>query len=191
MNPIVIRSGGAADMDSVLTMLDKAVAWLTAHGRTGQWGGNPFSSDPARREQISSFLERHMVRIAEMEGRPVGVCTLAAETPHYVNPAPEAELYIHLLVTDREFRGVGIGGLLCADAVAQAQYRGIHLVRVDCYGGDDRALVRQYERLGFTATRRFTVERENMPPWPGQILEKRVPETGVEDVHARDCTLAD
>ncbi|MFF6980198.1 GNAT family N-acetyltransferase [Streptomyces sp. NPDC008343] len=173
MNSVVIREGGRADLDAVLAMLDSAVAWLDAQGRTGQWGSVPFSSDDARRKQIAEFLEHHAVRIAELAGRPVGVCTLAEEPPHYVDPASERELYMHLLVTDRELRGRGVGALLCADALAQAAGRGIGLLRVDCYAGDDGALVRQYERLGFTGVGRFTVEREGLTPWPGQVLERR------------------
>ncbi|GAB3239963.1 hypothetical protein GCM10027452_44480 [Micromonospora halotolerans] len=60
------------------------------------------------------------------------------------------------------------------DAAELARDRGLGLLRVDCYGGDDRALVRFYEGCGFTATDRFTVERPGRPPWPGQVLERRL-----------------
>lgn len=180
MDSMLIRQGTPADVDAVLAMLDNAVAWLDAQGRTGQWGSAPFSSDAARRGQIEKFLEHHLVRIAELKGRPVGACTLAEETPNYVEPASERELYMHLLVTDREVKGRGIGASLCADAMTQARSRDIGLLRVDCYAGDDRALVRQYERLGFTASSRFIVEREGLMPWPGQILERRVQKMGPE-----------
>ena len=54
-----------------------------------------------------------------------------------------------------------------------AEEQGVGLLRVDCYGGDDRALVRYYEREGFRATEPFTVDTPR-GPWPGQVLEKRV-----------------
>ncbi|MFJ6650553.1 GNAT family N-acetyltransferase [Streptomyces sp. NPDC091290] len=172
-NSAVIRDGGRADLDAVLSLLDGAVAWLEAQGRTGQWGSVPFSSDIARREQITEFLDRHVVRIAELDGLAVGVCTLAEEPPGYVAPARERELYMHLLVTAREVRGMGVGAMLCTDALAQARRREIGLLRVDCYAGDDRALVRHYEHLGFIAFTSFSVEREGLAPWPGQVFEMR------------------
>ncbi|MET9669382.1 GNAT family N-acetyltransferase [Streptomyces sp. NPDC006475] len=177
---VVIRDGDRADLDAVLSLLDGAVAWLEAQGRTGQWGRTPFSSDTARREQITEFLDRHLVRIAELDGLAVGVCTLTEDTPRYVAPARERELYMHLLVTSREVRGMGVGATLCADALTQARRREIGLLRVDCYAGDDRALVRQYERLGFTASTSFSIEREGLTPWPGQVLEMRTQETKAE-----------
>ncbi|MGW7433988.1 N-acetyltransferase family protein [Streptomyces sp. NPDC054861] len=179
-NSLVVRDGGRADLDAVLSLLDDAVAWLQAQGRTGQWGSVPFSSDTARRDQITEFLDRHVVRIAELNGRAVGVCTLAEAASRYVAPARERELYMHLLVTAREVRGMGVGATLCADARAQARRREIGLLRVDCYAGDDRALVRQYERLGFMASTSFSVEREGLAPWPGQVLEMRTQETEAE-----------
>ncbi|GAA2396714.1 hypothetical protein [Dactylosporangium salmoneum] len=44
------------------------------------------------------------------------------------------------------------------------------LLRVDCYAGGDGALVRWYERQGFTATEAFTVTRDDGTEWPGQVL---------------------
>jgi hypothetical protein len=54
----------------------------------------------------------------------------------------------------------------------------VTLLRVDCYAGDDQALVRYYEREGFRRVAAFTVDRPNAP-WPGQLLEDRLfpPET--------------
>ncbi|WP_331763690.1 GNAT family N-acetyltransferase [Streptomyces anthocyanicus] len=87
---------------------------------------------------------------------------------------------MHLLVTAREARGTGVGAALCGDAPAQARRRKIGLLRVDCYAGDDRALVRCYEGLGFTASTSFSVEREGLTPWPGQVLEMRAQDPEAE-----------
>ncbi|MGI5239588.1 hypothetical protein [Dactylosporangium sp. CA-139066] len=46
--------------------------------------------------------------------------------------------------------------------------RGLPLLRVDCYAGDDRALVAWYERQGLTPSETFTAGT-----WPGQVLEQR------------------
>ncbi|NJP32544.1 GNAT family N-acetyltransferase [Micromonospora thermarum] len=89
-------------------------------------------------------------------------------------PATEPELYVNLLVTDRAYAGHGIGGRLLAHAADLARERRLDLLRVDCYAGGDGALVRWYERQGFTRTETFTVERPGREPWPGQVLARRL-----------------
>ncbi|MEV8094283.1 GNAT family N-acetyltransferase [Kitasatospora sp. NPDC085879] len=169
-----IRTGGPGDAADTLALLDAAVAWLASHGRTGQWGDKPWTGRPAAVERIHRYAGDYLLRAAEdTEGRTVGVCVLAEEPPDYATPAGERELYVRLLVTDRERSGSGIGAALVADAVEQARSRGIGLLRVDCYAGDDRKLVAQYERLGFTPTEAFEAAQPS-GPWPGQILAIRL-----------------
>lgn len=169
---IRIRPGGAADIPAIFALLDGAVAWLVARGRTGQWGAEPFSADPARVATADEWMEKHEVHIAEIDAVPVGVLVVGS-TPDYARPVPEPEVYINLLVTDRTRTGLGIGARLLDRARATARRRGVTLVRVDCYGGDDRALVRYYESQGFTATEPFTVDLPD-GRWPGQTLEQRL-----------------
>lgn len=170
-----IRTGGPADAPAVLALLDGAVAWLTAQGRTEQWGTEPFSGQPERVAQVGNYARDFLVRIAEAPGGAVaGVCVLADEPQEFVPAAGEPELYIRLLVTDRALRGSGVGAALVADARAEAGRRGVGLLRVDCFAGGGGALARQYERLGFTPSATFSVERPGRPVWPGQVLEIRL-----------------
>ena len=67
-------------------------------------------------------------------------CVLAEVAPPYATPVTEPELYIRYLVTDRGRSGSGIGAELIADAIEETRRRGIGLLRVDCYAGDDRRL---------------------------------------------------
>ena len=53
----------------------------------------------------------------------------------------------------------------------EAAAKGVDLIRVDCYAGDDRKLVAAYERLGFTPAFTFQVKE-----WPGQVLTMRLSE---------------
>ncbi|GIH98156.1 GCN5 family N-acetyltransferase [Planobispora takensis] len=144
------------------------MAWLTEQGRTGQWGSEPFSADPARVERITGWALSGGMRIAEIDGEAAGCVVLGGPMP-YIAPAPEPELYVQALVIDRRFHGRGVGSTLLELASAEAAGRGISLVRVDCYAGDDGRLVRYYESQGFTRTEPFTVGE-----WPGQILERRL-----------------
>ena len=164
-----IRRGGAADAPIMLAMLDGAVAWLAARGRTGQWGDRPWSDDPRRVERITEIARGDELWVAEVPGRPSGVVALLPEPRHDVAPADEPELYIKLLVTDRAFAGRGVGRALIGKAADEARARGVELLRVDCYGGGDGRLVDYYRRNGFEAVAEFTVG-----DWPGRLLARRV-----------------
>ncbi|MER7581958.1 GNAT family N-acetyltransferase [Kitasatospora sp. NPDC097691] len=170
-----IRTGGPEDVPDILALLDGAVAWLAARGRTGQWGDQPFSTTPARVEHIEQYgREPFLIRLAvDGEGRTVGSCVLSEERGRYIPAVDERELFVRNLVTDRTRKGSGIGAALIADAVEEARRRGIGLLRVDCYGGADRRLVAQYRALGFTETESFEVEQPN-GVWPGQVLAIRL-----------------
>jgi GNAT superfamily N-acetyltransferase len=169
-----IRDGGLDDLPDVIRMMDDAIAWLVSQGRTEQWGSEPVSPSPTRVEHYRAYLRDHHPRIAEIDGRVVGVCVVSEELPRYVEPIDEPELYVRFLLVDRVRKNQGVGVVLVADAVAEARRRGAGLLRVDCFAGDDRKLVDQYVKLGFTPTEPFTVEREGRPPWPGQVLAMRV-----------------
>ncbi|MCX4747310.1 GNAT family N-acetyltransferase [Kitasatospora sp. NBC_01287] len=170
-----IRTATPDDLPAVLALGDSAVAWLTAQGRTGQWGSREWSTHPADVERIGRYARDYLMRLAEDdEGRVVGVCVLAQELPVHVTPAELPELYIRLLITDRARKGSGIGAALVADARAETVRRELPLLRVDCYRGDDQALVRQYLALGFTPCDTYDAVLADGTSWPGQVLEIRL-----------------
>ena len=164
-----IRQGGPADAPVMLAMLDGAVAWLTAQGRSGQWGTEPWSNDPRRVERITGIARDDEIWVAEADGRPAGVMAVSPGPPHYVDPVDEPELYITLLVTDRAFAGRGVGSALIAKAREEARAKGAGLLRVDCYGGGDGRLVEYYRRHGFEPIAEFSVSG-----WPGRLLAQRI-----------------
>ncbi|MFG2914006.1 GNAT family N-acetyltransferase [Kitasatospora sp. NPDC048298] len=170
-----IRNGGSADVPDILSLLDDAISWLTAQGRTGQWGDQPFSTIQARIDQVSSYAEEpFLIRLAvDEDGRTVGCCVLSEDRGRWIPAVDERELYVRNLVTDRDRKGSGVGAALIADAIEEARRRGIGLLRVDCYGGADRKLVGRYRALGFTETVAFEVDQPN-GVWPGQVLEIRL-----------------
>ncbi|MFK0190195.1 GNAT family N-acetyltransferase [Kitasatospora sp. NPDC090308] len=193
-----IRTGGPESAAVLLSLLDGAVAWLAARGRTDQWGPVPWSRRPGAVERAGRVTAEHLVRIAWPDdggggqggggggggdggdgesggggGGPLGICVLADRAPAGLPAAGEPELFVRWLVTDPAHRGAGVGAALVADARRLARERGAGLLRVDCYAGGDGGLVAQYERLGFTRTAAFTEDRPT-GPWPGQLLELRV-----------------
>ncbi|WP_377269046.1 GNAT family N-acetyltransferase [Peterkaempfera sp. SMS 1(5)a] len=172
--PIEIRTGGPDDAPTILGLLDGAVAWLVERGYPDQWGTTPWSIAPAAVERIHRYATEYLVRIAEVDGRQAGSCILAEEPPSYVAPVEERELYVRSLVTDRTLKGSGVGAALIDDARAEAGRRGIGLLRVDCFAGNQGRLVAQYQRLGFTPSDTFTVDPTGAGPWHGQVLEQRL-----------------
>jgi GNAT superfamily N-acetyltransferase len=103
----------------------------------------------------------------------LGAMVITPERASYVPAAGEPELYVNLLVTSRRQRGRGVGAALIGQALAEAAERGLDLIRVDCFAGDDGKLVRYYESVGFTPVQEFTVGE-----WPGQLLELRLSASG-------------
>ncbi|MDA2814220.1 GNAT family N-acetyltransferase [Nocardiopsis sp. RSe5-2] len=162
-----IRKGGPDDVPSVLAMLDGAVEWLTARGREGQWGSQPWSEFPERVRRIEDKADG--LWMAEIGGEPAGALALSPVPEPYVDPAPEPELYVGLLVTARAFTGRGVGARLLGFARDQARERGVALLRVDCWAGGDGALIAYYERQGFTPTERVPVGTTAV-----QVFEMRV-----------------
>ncbi|BCY12343.1 GNAT family N-acetyltransferase [Actinoplanes sp. L3-i22] len=167
-----IRRGSADDVPAVMALLDGAVEWLTARGRSGQWGTEPLSASRRLTTLVDDIAADGGLYLAVRGDTAVGAIGVG-QPPAYVDPATEHELYIVLLVTDRAQAGRGIGRKLLAHARRLAVVSGAGLLRVDCYAGDDRALVRYYESQGFTATQRFTVPQGGAK-WPGQVLEQRL-----------------
>ncbi|MEU5863427.1 MULTISPECIES: GNAT family N-acetyltransferase [unclassified Nonomuraea] len=162
-----IRQGRPGDDALLLTMFDSAVQWLVSQGRTGQWGTRPFTGDPRRTQQATDWLAGGGMRIAELDGEPAG-CIVVGDALPYVTPATEPELYVQVLVIDQRHSGRAVGRHLLQWAFQEARDRGLGLVRVDCYAGDDGRLVSYYESCGFTREAPFTVGE-----WPGMILHHR------------------
>lgn len=164
-----IRRGGLADAPAVLGMMDQAVAWLAANGRSGQWGSQPWSSTRRGMERITAIARDDTLWIAEVDGGPAGAMATSPVPPTYVPAADEPELYVTLLVTARSAAGLGVGGALLGHARRQAERSGVHLLRVDCYAGGGGGLVDYYRRNGFTSVEEFSVG-----DWPGCLLSQRV-----------------
>jgi len=169
---ITIRQAGHSAVPDVLALLDGATEWLVAQGRTDQWGTEPHSTNPRRIAQITGFADDGGLWLAEADGRVVGALAVGAALA-YVPAADEPELYVRLLVTDRASAGQGIGGLLLDHARELARAGGVGLLRVDCFAGGDGALIRYYEKQGFTREAEFAVP-VNDSEWSGQILFQRL-----------------
>jgi GNAT superfamily N-acetyltransferase len=164
----VVRPGDLADAPIVTALFDDSIRWMVARDMTAQWGSTPFSRVPKRVESIQKWSSSGGLRICERDGRPAAAMVLGEAQP-YVSSATEPEIYVVVLVGSHEPFARGAGAHLLTVADDEARERNVGLLRVDCFAGNDGALVRFYERCGYTKTETFTVGE-----WPGQVLERRI-----------------
>jgi len=168
-----IREGGLGDVPAVLALGDEAVAWMNARGNTTQWGTEPWTGHEKLESLTRNWALGGGMRVLETDdGGIVAALVITEERQPYVSPAPdgERELYVNFLIVSRRWAGKGLGATLIDRARQEAAERGIDLIRVDCWAGEDGSLVKQYERLGFTPVEPFVKD------WPGMVLAMRLSE---------------
>src|SRR5262249_5217170 len=147
-----------------------AVSWLTARGSADQWGSQPWSDRPDRRQLVVEMTTRPGFTVAESGLETVGALIVSENSPPYVPAASVPEIYVDLLLVSRRHAGCGIGTALLDHARTICRDRGRSLLRVDCWGGGTRELVGYYEKAGFTQAGGFLRD-----DWPGEVLEQQLP----------------
>lgn len=89
-------------------------------------------------------------------------------------------VYLSYLLTDRRTGSwsKGAGAALIDHAIDEARKLSVDRICGDCWRGNDRRLVKYYERQGFTAIGDFGVEpKEGIDieqEWPGAVFEMRI-----------------
>jgi GNAT superfamily N-acetyltransferase len=167
-----IRSGDREDVPLLLAFGDEAVAWMNARGNTQQWGTTPWTGDPKREAAFDKRVGTGGLRVLEDEdGTPLGAMVITEARQEYVPAVEERELYVNFLITSRAHSGRGVGRALIERAKQEAAERGIDLLRVDCWAGEDGNLVKVYESYGFSRVQEFSVGE-----WPGMLLAMRLSE---------------
>ncbi|MGK8198362.1 GNAT family N-acetyltransferase [Burkholderia cepacia] len=168
-NERVIRRASALDAPAVLEIFDEVIAWFVDIGNDGQWGREPWSTQPKRIALVTEACALPDAWVAESpDGRILGALILGESMP-YVPPATEPEIYVRVLVASRDARARGVGRRLMAFADERARAAGVQRLRVDCYGGGTGALVRFYESCGYERLSTFDVDG-----WPGQLLGRNL-----------------
>ena len=109
-----------------MELFDEAARWLAGKGLGGQWGTQPWSERPNRRERISrSRLNRSSeLTIAEVGDQVVGALEVSESSPSYAPKVHGNNLYIYMLLTSRQLIGHGIGRALVNHARADCRTEG-------------------------------------------------------------------
>jgi GNAT superfamily N-acetyltransferase len=165
---VTIRDGGESDAEALLSMLDRAIAWMVDRGQAMQWGTEPASEHPIWQQRVQEWVASPGLRIAELNDRPVGASVIVPEPPAHVPPCELRETYLLFLISDRRHAGNRIGAALVARAAADARAAGSQVLRVDCWA-DAPDLVAWYERQGFLRSDTFVVNVRG--EWHGQVFE--------------------
>ncbi|WP_331768914.1 GNAT family N-acetyltransferase (plasmid) [Embleya sp. NBC_00888] len=174
VSDMTVAGGGPDDVEDFLAMLHDHSSWLVPVQYVDLHATLEWEEPPPIVKQVRRHARAGQTRICrDLITRTTGASALTDRAPEFVPPAPEPELYVHLLVTRVRFRQLSIAALI-TDARAEAARRGARLLRTHCWAGDDGRLVRDYEELGFTATLEFEVLRSDGSFWPGRVLQTRV-----------------
>lgn len=168
------RPGTDSDLDAILALFDANIEWLVSRGSADQWGSKPWSGDPKKVAFVRELLTDGVLTIAEIDNVAVGTSLVTDHPMPYVPAAAEPERYLKLLITSPAHRGKKIGHRLIDRARDLAVSEGIGLLRVDCWSGGDKQLVRYYARAGFTPTEVIEVR----PGTSVQVFEWRPPDQG-------------
>lgn len=163
-----IRAGRAGDSSALLALWDDAIAWMVERGQAMQWGVEPASAIPGRRDMVRDWESGTGLRIAELDAKTVGASVIVASPPDHVPTARRPESYLLFLISARKHAGKGIGAELVRRAADEARAAGSELLRVDCWAGAPD-LVAWYERQGFARSGTFTIDLRG--GWHGQVFE--------------------
>ena len=155
----------------MIDMWDRAIAWMVSRGQAMQWGAEPAAQQAGLSEYIRQWVQDPGLRIAELDGRPVGASVIVGTPPPHVPPTPLRETYLLFLIGDRDQAGNGIGAELVRQAVTDACKAGSEVLRVDCWAGATD-LVAWYERQGFVRSGTFTIDVRG--GWDGQVFEMKL-----------------
>ena len=169
LGAISIARASKDDLPSILNLFDEAVIWLNQRGIDKQWGTGSFSASPKRHEQFMGWIEREAMFVACLDEHIVGSVALNPAPPVYVanrwERFPSSAFYLEAFATSRALTGRGIGRAILHWAELEC---GKATIWLDCWGEND-ALVRYYQQMGFVPRGEFRVEK-----WRGQLFEKQI-----------------
>ena len=166
---LIIRRASAADAPAVLSIFDEIIAWFAEIQNPGQWGAEPWSSQPRQVARVVEACSLPGAWVAEQRDGPIRAALVLGEAMPYVPAATAPEIYVRLLVASRHYSARGIGRRLMAFAEDQARLAEVKRMRVDCYGGGSGALVRFYESCGYERISALDIDG-----WPCQLLGRDV-----------------
>ena len=137
-----IREASLADLDVVMSMLEEAARWMVRHGIEG------WTPDEISRRRIVELIGSGEMHLAVLDGRPVGTFALQWSDRKTWGRVPDDAGYVHGLVIERDFAGMGLGREVLRRVERMVSLAGREYLRLDCVA-DNEALNEYYRRAGF------------------------------------------
>lgn len=177
-----IRRATIGHQELITRLIDEAGEWLRTEKGSSQWN-QPWPTPEDRDRRIWNGLIDGRTWIAWDGGTPVA--SLATETSGNAELWTAAErataaIYLHRLVLNRAYAGLGLGGRLIDWAGQQgfAENPSVAEIRIDTWT-DNHALHEYYERHGFE----FVDVRETADNSPsGHLLRKPIGRSLTADI---------
>lgn len=147
MGDLLVKPAQHDELPRVMGVLDEAAALLQARG-IAQW---PSPQPPLIWAVIEREIARGQVYLARVppEEDPIGTLRFTWSDRELWPQDPEGAGYVHHLAIRNHVWGYGIGAALLEWAQQQIRQHPKRHMRLDCWG-ENPALCRYYERLGFT-----------------------------------------
>ena len=173
------------DFHIVLGLIEDARKWLTTKG-TDQWA-KPYPDADRKLARVQEGIERGETWIVREGDRPAATVTIRTErngvvwseqTCHCIPSEPA--VYVHRLITAREYAGLGLGAELIDWAGLRGQIDcGAEWVRIDVWT-TNLALHKFYMSIGFESCGMY----EDDPLYPsGALFQKPVTAIEPENLH--------
>ena len=136
MERLVIRPARPEDLESIWSMVSRAVTHMNALGNP-QWG-----PDYPTRDFYAGDIQRGELYAALRGDKLAGVaCINTSESPEY-DPLPWATsrpaMVIHRMAVDPDCQRGGVGAALFRFAEEEARRRGLSAMRIDTYSLNNR-----------------------------------------------------
>lgn len=172
---LTIRLATDGDADAVMELLEAAAAWLVARG-IRQW-----LPGQIRAEWLRERVAAGEVYVAELGGVLAGSFRLIWSDEQTWGERPNDAGYVHGLVINRTFAGMGVGTRMLERAGELIAAAGRPHLRLDCLTPND-ALLAYYVSAGFAIVGEKRFMRAS-----SRLLEKRV--VGAEETHMPEGAL--
>jgi GNAT superfamily N-acetyltransferase len=118
------------------------------------------------------WINREIMFVARLNDRIIGSFALNTAAPSYMSERwksfPSSAFYLEAFVTSRTLTGLHIGRTLLQWAEQYTRDAGRTTIWLDCWG-ENVALVRYYQQMGFVPRDEFMVK-----DWRGQLFEKQI-----------------
>jgi ribosomal protein S18 acetylase RimI-like enzyme len=140
----IIRRATREDLPGLIQIRNEARAWKLAHCDYA-WG---MEADGVSEGWMRGTVDQKQMYIAEVDGTPVGMFSLALEDDERWGAQEPFAAYVHGLGVRRGFNGRGFGVFMldfCASEVLSLSRR---YVRLDCPAQNGK-LCAWYESIGF------------------------------------------